>query len=147
MRAGSASTSTICQSPSVTTALTVYNNRISPAPGTDATAHQLDDPAEVDIRATNDTKWLHARGLYIDYLEQEAVDAVADAKSSCQGSSGAAATAAQLRDCVLKVLPFTSINLTELAEWTPITGNEVKVTNDDFSTSIVIDTPVRGSSW
>ncbi|HEY5780279.1 MAG TPA: prepilin-type N-terminal cleavage/methylation domain-containing protein [Lysobacter sp.] len=134
----------VSQSPSVTTALTVYNNRISPAPGTDATAHQLDDPAEVSIRATNDTKWLHARGLYIDYLEQEAVDAVADAKSSCQGSSGTAATAAQLRDCVLKILPFTSINLTEIAEWTPITGNQVKVSNDDFSTSIVIDTPVRG---
>ncbi|MDR7133883.1 type IV pilus modification protein PilV [Lysobacter niastensis] len=130
----------VVQNPGAQTAKTVYNDRVSPAPAVDATTHQLDSPAELNIAATNDTKWLHARGLYVDYLEQEAVDAVIDAKSSC----GSSATPAQLRDCVLRVLPFTSINLTEIAEWTPITGSQVKVTNDDFSTSIAIDTPVRG---
>ncbi|MBF6022767.1 type IV pilus modification protein PilV [Lysobacter niastensis] len=129
----------VAQNPGTSTASTVYNNRQSPAPATDAAARQLDDPAEISIAATNDTKWLHARGLYVDFLEPEAVDAVVDAKSACGNVS-----ASVLRSCVLRVLPFTSINLTEIAEWTPITGTQVKASNDDFSTSVAIDTPVRG---
>lgn len=100
------------------------------------------NPATTDITAS-DTKWGHFRGLYVDYLEDEAVQAIVDARNNCSGTGGASPTTAQLRTCVLKVLPFTSINLTELGNWTPATGTQIVVTNGEFKTST--DTsPVRG---
>ena len=99
-------------------------------------------PAELDGAST--LKWLHDRGLYIDYLEDEAIQAINEAKEDCDGTGGADPTAAQLRTCVLRVLPFTTINLTELANWTPAVGDEIVVSNNDFRTSLDSDTPVRG---
>src|SRR3546814_20748875 len=49
-------------------------------------------------------KWLHDRGLYIDYLEDEAKQAVIDAKDECVGTASAETTAEQLRTCFLQVL-------------------------------------------
>jgi type IV pilus modification protein PilV len=121
-----------------------FNNRTSPAPSATAATRNLDDPAEISMPGTNATRWLHSRGLYVDYLEQDALDAIGDAKADCKGTGVNPPTATQLRDCVLRVLPFTSINLTELSEWTPRTGTQIKVTNDDFSTSINFTDPVRG---
>lgn len=88
-------------------------------------------------------KWLHNRGLYIDYLEDEAIQAVNEAKADCGGLSGTP-TETELRTCVLKVLPFTTINLTELASWAPEIGNQIVVGNNDFSSSLSSDVPVRG---
>jgi hypothetical protein len=45
---------------------------------------------------------------------------------------------------VLKVLPFTTINLTELADWKPASGTQIVVSNNDFRTTLTSDTPVRG---
>jgi hypothetical protein len=42
------------------------------------------------------------------------------------------------------VLPFTTINLTELADWTPAAGTEIVVSNNDFRTALDSVTPVRG---
>lgn len=89
-------------------------------------------------------KWLHDRGLYVDYLEDEAIQALNEAKQDCRADDGGAASADDLRACVLRVLPFTTINLTELANWTPMVGNEIVVSNNDFRTSLSSDTPVRG---
>ncbi|HEU4813029.1 MAG TPA: prepilin-type N-terminal cleavage/methylation domain-containing protein [Xanthomonadaceae bacterium] len=88
-------------------------------------------------------RWLHDRGLYIDYLEDEAIQAINEAKADCDGVSGTP-TSAELRTCVLKVLPFTTINLTELANWSPTTGAQIVVANNDFRTSLSSDVPVRG---
>ena len=99
-------------------------------------------PSETD-GATN-LKWLHNRGLYLDYLEDEAIQAINEAKADCDGTGGAEPTATELRTCVLQVLPFTTINLTELANWTPAVGTEIVVSNNDFRTSLDSDTPVRG---
>jgi type II secretory pathway pseudopilin PulG len=93
---------------------------------------------------TSTLKWLHDRGLYIDYLEDEAVQAVNDAKTECRAADGTAPSATDLRTCVLKVLPFTTINLTELADWTPVVGEQIVVSNNDFRTSLDSDVPVRG---
>ena len=89
------------------------------------------------------TKWLHLRGLFVDYLEDSAIQAIKDAKSNC-GS----ATLAAREACVLPVLPFTSLNLTELGNWTPISGTEIVVAgnNFDFSTTLTKLQPIRGAT-
>lgn len=89
-------------------------------------------------------KWLHDRGLYIDYLEDEARQALNEAKQDCRAPDGGAPTENDLRTCVLRVLPFTTINLTELANWAPAQGSQIVVSNNDFRTSLLSDTPVRG---
>ena len=104
-------------------------------------------PIPIDRPATSSgsstLKWLHDRGLYIDYLEDEAIQAVNEAKDECEGA-GATPTEAELRTCVLKVLPFTTINLTELATWSPQVGTQIVVANNDFRTTLTSDVPVRG---
>lgn len=99
-------------------------------------------PSEVNGAST--LKWLHDRGLYIDYLEDEAIQAINEAKADCDGADGGEPTPTELRTCVLRVLPFTTINLTELANWSPSVGDEIVVSNNDFRTSLDSDTPVRG---
>jgi type IV pilus modification protein PilV len=131
----------VTPNPSVGQEGATFNNRTSPSPAT--TAGTTLDRTTIPIAST-DTKWLHSRGLYIDYLEPEALNRIGDAKANCV-QSPATPTAAQLRDCVLRVLPFTSINLTELADWTPVAGQQIKVTaTSDFSDSINFTDPIRG---
>jgi prepilin-type N-terminal cleavage/methylation domain len=112
------------------------------------TKHSLDNPTAplpIDRADSGSTlKWLHDRGLYVDYLEDEAIQAVNDAKDDCPGTGTAPPTSAQLRTCVLKVLPFTTINVTELADWTTADATQIVVSNNDFRTSLASDTPVRG---
>lgn len=133
---------------------TSYNTVFDPAGSVVTnmeTAHNLNAPiAAIPISrpstGSNAEKWLHDRGLYVDYLEDEASQAVADAKSDCVYTTGATASEkeTQLRTCVLKVLPFTTINLTELADWTPASGTQIVVSNNDFRTTLDSQTPVRG---
>lgn len=87
----------------------------------------LIDPAQVGIKQDS-SRYLHNRGLYIDHLEQPALDALANALDNCpNGTDGV--------DCVLPVLPFVSINTTELGQWTSeiadsdVAANSVAVTN------------------
>lgn len=91
----------------------------------------LNEPGEIKITAPTTIKTLHSRGLYIDYLEQEAIDAVTDAKTSCSSQAAQA-----LSECVLKVLPFTSINLTEIADWRD--NNAVPIVADDSSVPLTV---------
>jgi len=100
------------------------------------TARDINVPASIGIQRSNDFKWLHSRGLFIDYLEPEARDKIA--LSKCTG------TAAQQRSCVLKYVPFTSINLSELTRWSPTSGTQLVVTNADFASSETQVDPVRG---
>jgi hypothetical protein len=94
----------------------------------------INDPDEIRIQLSNDFKWLHSRGLFIDYLEPDAIDKITNAKANCKTT---------LRGCVLPYVPFTSINLSELSNWTPISGPDIVVTNNDFSGG-GSGTPVRG---
>lgn len=78
----------------------------------DEPARNLNVPAKITIPAPSDTdeRYLHARGLYVDYLGASARKAVGDAITSCP-------TDTPLAECILPVLPFTTINLTEMSRW------------------------------
>ena len=133
----------ITPSPSAGSAQATYNT-VDTGGSTPATLaagpkYVLDNPFTVVIPG-NETvgKWLHSRGMYVDYLEQDAVNAIIDAKAD----AGCAVGPATLSACILKLLPFTSINLSELADWTPLSG-DLSVTNFDYSTSLNSGDPIR----
>lgn len=137
----------------VVTPTTNYNSVLAatspPTVATLESQYSINNPASITIAASGATanssgsKWLHSRGLYVDYLEDEAVQAINDAKTNCQGASGTP-TASELRTCVLKVLPFTSINLTELADYASSATAQINVTTNQFKTS-TDSQPVRGN--
>lgn len=117
------------------------------APPPVSAAYNLQTPRGVRrISAANDQRWLHTRGIYIDFLEKEALDAIGDARSNCQDGPDAGTTvdSSEIRDCILRVLPFTTINLTELAAWSPVAGASIKVSNAYFDDSPSNPDPVRG---
>ena len=77
----------------------------------DETPRGLNLPSLITIltASTSDYRYLHGRGLYVDYLGTKAQAAI----GKCSGKTGSAYT-----ECVLPSLPFTTINLTEMARWT-----------------------------
>lgn len=71
----------------------------------------LNAPASIDItRDSADNRWLHARGFYLDHIEQVAQDRIDQALADCPGAT-------PKKDCVFQFVPFNTINLTELATW------------------------------
>jgi prepilin-type N-terminal cleavage/methylation domain-containing protein len=104
-----------------------------------APTRDLNAPSTI-VFTNNDDKWLHSRGLYIDYLEQDALDAIAVAKND----SACTASATALSTCILKLLPFTSINLTEIADWASADSNQLLVTTQNYSQSANVVNPVNG---
>lgn len=114
-----------------------YNNQL-PSSTLDALVlfNSLNDPAEITVDTGTVPKWLHARGLYIDYLEQPAVDHLQKVKSEC--------SPANMSTCVLRALPFTTINLTEIAFWRSSNTQVITVTNADFGGSLSQTDPVKG---
>ncbi len=138
----------ITNSPTASQALATYNTVGATGSAADpyvmsaSAPYVLDNPSSVSINLVDTTgKWMHSRGMYIDYLEQDAVNAITDAKAD----SACNVDAATLRTCILKLLPFTSINLTEIADWAPLSGS-LSVTNYDYSTSLNSGYPVRGKA-
>lgn len=99
-------------------------------------SYDLNLPADYFLKLSADSKWLHARGLYIDFLTPEAIARIDAAKVACPTQPATA-------ECVLPYLPFTTINLSELAEWKdePITpsgaasGAVLSVINNGFRTA------------
>lgn len=81
----------------------------------------VNEPASISID-NGQQKWLHDRGLYVDWLEPEVIAAIVQAKTLCAidtGVGGCASSLAKKEAAVLRLIPFTSINLTEIASWTP----------------------------
>jgi len=66
---------------------------------------------------TQDERYLHARGLYVDYLGTKALARINKARlaANCPGGD--------LTECTLPYLPFTTINGTELSFWEPQVSN------------------------
>lgn len=125
-----------------------YNDELSSsAVGTLEGKYSINDPSSIDLDREEVTsgshKWLHSRGLYVDYLEKTALQAIADAKDECEIAE---CDDDELRTAVLKVLPFTSINLTEISNWSPTSNDDddVAVSDDSFATAYGSDSPVRG---
>lgn len=125
-------------------------------------AYSLNNPAEIDVTveadaATNDAKWLHSRGLYVDYIEPEALDIIKKYQTDCADKS----TQLLRNTCVLPFVPFTSINVTELADWLakrktstdpdPAVyvddSTNIEVENNGFVNSINSTIPVRGDVY
>ncbi|MFL6593693.1 MAG: prepilin-type N-terminal cleavage/methylation domain-containing protein [Luteimonas sp.] len=75
-------------------------------------------PALVTIGAVSnsDYRYLHARGLYVDYLEDGARSKLADVLAD-DGPAGKCPAGSNVEDCVLPYLPFTAVNVTEIAKW------------------------------
>jgi type II secretory pathway pseudopilin PulG len=100
-------------------------------------AKGLNAPALIRINrpTPTDTRYLHTRGLYVDNIEPEAQDKINAAHARC--------TRANTEECILPLLPFTSINLTEAAFYGIDTPGQMTVDTDGF---VVFDTqnPNRG---
>lgn len=93
-------------------------------------------PTGITIASPSDTdeRYLHGRGLYVDYLSAAARQAVGAAISACSTQTPSKA----LAECILPVLPFTTVNLTEMAKWlasdaTVLTINTTKSLNWNVS--------------
>lgn len=84
----------------------------------------LNAPTTITIAtpSTTDYRYLHGRGLYVDYLTTKAQKSI----EKCDGKSGTAYT-----ECLLPMLPFTTINLTEIAKWTPSDTNVLAVNTNN----------------
>ncbi|WP_460812271.1 prepilin-type N-terminal cleavage/methylation domain-containing protein [Luteimonas pelagia] len=97
--------------------LDAYDGSQATAPGNADTIFNaltaLNQPQDVDIAVPSNTdyRYLHGRGLFVDYLEADARDLIEDKFDDCPNGTPKA-------DCVLPYLPFSSINLTEIATWT-----------------------------
>lgn len=101
-------------------------------------ANSINDPTQISVQQNNASKWLHARGLYFDWLESDAIGVINDAKSNCDLVNST------MEACVLVHVPFTSINLSELSRWGSTAPTEVRVSNGEFKTALNEDDPVRG---
>lgn len=108
--------------------LSTYTKTTTSAPGdpqgTFDGVTALNAPTTINIATpdTTDYRYLHGRGLYVDYLGTKAQKAI----EKCDGKSGTAYT-----ECLLPTLPFTTINLTEIAKWTPSDPNVLAVNTNN----------------
>jgi type IV pilus modification protein PilV len=125
-----------------------YNVPLDPYTVTGASA--LDTLASAGIGTTSRNQYLHSRGLIVDYLPLPVRKLVYDAThpaSNCPDTSGDGTLQdTEKQACVFKLLPFTSINLTELAEWKSTVPGSVEVTNNDFKTTVNSPFPVKGQA-
>jgi type IV pilus modification protein PilV len=138
--------------------------------GGEPTANSL-HPATITMSKSDIiNRWLHLRGLYVDYLEPVAVTRINQAKATCNAANTPTPGVCDMSATVLALLPFTSINITEVANWRAIrqtlSGNGTSgnpytlstpylddtsydhtyVANNDFLTSITDTNPVRGAT-
>jgi prepilin-type N-terminal cleavage/methylation domain-containing protein len=131
----------VTPSPADNVALASYNTVGTPATLAASATYVLDEPTSISMALVDNSagKWLHARGLYVDYAEQEVVDAIKAAKidPACTVDS------TTLQTCVLRLLSFTSINLTEIADWGP-SNYPLQVTNLNYEDALTNNNPVRG---
>ncbi|HBK56387.1 MAG TPA: hypothetical protein DDZ76_08915 [Xanthomonadales bacterium] len=102
----------------------------------------LDAPTSLSINrpragTANDFRFLHARGFYIDHLEPDAVARIDKARTDCPSGT-------PLESCVLPFVPFTTINVTELAKWSPSSPVAIQVTNASGILFGDPSNPVRG---
>jgi prepilin-type N-terminal cleavage/methylation domain-containing protein len=67
--------------------------------------------------SNSDYRYLHARGLYVDYLEEKARTKLQQVLADTS-PQGACPTGSNVEDCVMPYLPFVTANLTEIAKWT-----------------------------
>ena len=95
----------------------------------------LNAPDKMGISTNTASKrYLHGRALYIDNLSSEAIEFLDRQLLNCN--------AASKLTCVLSYLPFSPLNVTELARWTASKG-KITITNNALDASDVAE-PQRG---
>ena len=92
------------------------NRFITPSDGLTAVQRYalapLKKPAQVSILANgSDKRYLHSHAVMVDYIETGAQTKIDSVLAGC--------TKANKVDCILPYIPFTTINMTELAEYAP----------------------------
>ena len=103
------------------------------------TTYSLNTPTSIILAKTNDTRYLHARGLFIDHLESKAVTALKNAIASCSSQTDEPT----VNNCALPVLPFTTVNLTELAFWSASAASVI-ATPSNAAVGGIGSSPARG---
>ncbi len=131
-------------------AAAAYNTVLNPTTVTPEITY-LQVPATATIDTVTRPQYLHSRGLLIDYLGTEAIAAITAAKADCAAQNAILANScltATLQTNVLKLLPFTSINATELAKWTSSNTAQIDVHElTDLSESIDYSYPASGKAF
>jgi type IV pilus modification protein PilV len=94
-------------------------------------------PAQVAIKA-NETRYLHSHALLVDHIEAPAQEKIDSALDSC--------TKTNKIDCILPYIPFTTINLTELAAYSPSIAGVISVVSGgaNFADSSIVQGLVKG---
>jgi hypothetical protein len=133
--------------------LSQYDGSVATAPTNaqvmyDTTSRNLNVPTSIDIAQSTDTKsrFMHARGLYVDYLEKQARDTLANALSKRRAKGECLAGSAELPDCVLPYLPFSTINVTEFADYSSSNTNVIYVHTGGFLPWSTSNLPSRGAT-
>ena len=133
--------------------LSQYDGSVATAPAGaqtmyDTTSRNLNAPASIDIAQSTDTKsrFVHARGLYVDYLEKQARDTLANALSKRRAKGECLAGSAELPDCVLPYLPFSTVNVTEFADYSSSNQGIVYVHTGGFLPWSSTNLPSRGAT-
>jgi Tfp pilus assembly protein PilV len=92
------------------------------------TGYQLNLPANTTINLPNTvSRWVYARGIYIDFMQAQAQTAFSNAITNCGGAS---ASLSSLKTCgVFAILPFTTVNMSELANWTVTDTGVLHISN------------------
>lgn len=86
---------------------------------------------------SSDSRWLHARGFFVDYIEPAAQQVIDEARSNCPSGT-------PTENCVLPFVPFTTINLTELARWNESRTGVIQVSKGTATLGTNPLNPLRG---
>lgn len=89
----------------------------------------ISDPVNTDYR------YLHARGLYVDHLEPKVRQMIANILAD-DGPEGRCPAGSDIANCILPYLPFTTINLTEIAKWMASDTSVLTVNSGNLLASI-----------
>ncbi|MDQ3618192.1 MAG: prepilin-type N-terminal cleavage/methylation domain-containing protein [Pseudomonadota bacterium] len=81
----------------------------------------LNNPPYVPLTGSSDKRWLHGRGVLVDYLLPKAITRIEKAKEDCAAGANLQTQA----QCILPFLPFATINVTELARWSGRNTSEI----------------------
>lgn len=106
----------------VKTYLAQYTGNTGNAPGNAQSLFDgvaaLNVPATITIpvASNSDYRYLHGRGLYVDYLEDKARTKLQQVLAD-NGPGGLCPTGTSADQCVMPYLPFVTANLTEIATW------------------------------
>lgn len=102
----------------------------------DEPARALNSPASITIARPTDTgkkekgqivyaydyRRLHGRGLFVDWIEE-------DAKLQWLKECGLTPN----KECLLSFVPFSTVNVTDLAEWKPLVAKLTAIASEDAS--------------